>query len=207
MYSLRMSFWIVPRSAAGAHALLLGHELVEQEQERRGRVDRHRRRDLVERDAGEQACHVGQRVDRDAGAADLAARHAGRRSRSPAGSAGRTRSRGRSGRGRAGSGSARSTPPPRRSRRTGASSTAGRGTCPGTAARVGVLARRLELTRRVGGRVDGLHLDARLGAPIAALSHGVDRRGLRGRVTPRAHRPHGMCDRHARRPRRGGQRR
>ena len=53
-------------------ALLLGDELVEQEQQRRRRVDRHRRRDLVERDPVEQDLHVGERVDRDAGAADLA---------------------------------------------------------------------------------------------------------------------------------------
>ena len=50
----------------------LRHELVEEQQQRRGRVDRHRRRDLVERNAVEQDLHVGERVDRDAGAADLA---------------------------------------------------------------------------------------------------------------------------------------
>ena len=53
-------------------ALLLGDELVEQQEERRGRVDRHRRRDLVERDAVEEHLHVGERVDRDAGPPDLA---------------------------------------------------------------------------------------------------------------------------------------
>ena len=72
MYSLRMSFWVVPRSTSDAHALLLADELVEQQQHRRGRVDRHRRRDLVERDAVEDAAHVVDRVDRDAGAAHLA---------------------------------------------------------------------------------------------------------------------------------------
>jgi hypothetical protein len=38
----------------GRDALLLGDELVEQQQHRGRRVDRHRRRDLVERDAVEQ---------------------------------------------------------------------------------------------------------------------------------------------------------
>ena len=57
------------------HALLLGRQLVEQEQQRGGRVDRHRRRDAVERDAVEDDAHVGDRVDRYARAADLAPRH------------------------------------------------------------------------------------------------------------------------------------
>ncbi len=55
-------------------ALLLGDQLVEQQQDRRGRVDRHRGRDLAERDAVEQPPHVVDRVDRDAGLADLALR-------------------------------------------------------------------------------------------------------------------------------------
>ena len=55
-------------------ALPLGDELVEEQQERRRRVDRHRRRDLGERDAGEQHLHVGERVDRDAGPPHLAER-------------------------------------------------------------------------------------------------------------------------------------
>ena len=55
-------------------ALPLGDELVEQQQQRRRRVDRHRRRDLAERDPGEQDLHVGDRVDRDARPADLAER-------------------------------------------------------------------------------------------------------------------------------------
>ena len=53
-------------------ALLLGDELVEEEQQGRGRVDRHRRRDLVQRDPAEQDLHVGDRVDRDTRAPDLA---------------------------------------------------------------------------------------------------------------------------------------
>ena len=75
MYSLRMSFWMVPRSCAGADALLLADRDVEREQGRRGRVDRHRRRDLGERDAVEEDAHVVERVDRDADPADLALRH------------------------------------------------------------------------------------------------------------------------------------
>ena len=53
------------------NALLLRCELVEQEQERSGRVDRHRGRDAVERDSVEEDAHVLDRVDRDARAADL----------------------------------------------------------------------------------------------------------------------------------------
>ena len=54
------------------HALLLRDELVEQEQQRRRRVDRHRGRDLVQRDAVEEQLHVGDRVDRDTGPPHLA---------------------------------------------------------------------------------------------------------------------------------------
>ena len=74
MYSLRMSFWIVPVSWSAGDALLLGDELVEQQQHRGGRVDRHRRGDLVQRDAVEQDPHVVDRVDRHADLADLAVR-------------------------------------------------------------------------------------------------------------------------------------
>ncbi len=35
MYSLRMSFWVVPRSLPGVDALLLADQLVEQQQHRR----------------------------------------------------------------------------------------------------------------------------------------------------------------------------
>ena len=112
-------------------ALLLGDELVEQQQERRRRVDRHRRRHLAERDPVEQHLHVGERVDRDAGPPDLAlgARIVGvepelrrqvERDREPGLPAleqvaeALVRLLGR-----------------REARRTGGSSTAGRGTCPG----------------------------------------------------------------------------
>ena len=54
------------------HALLFGDELVEQQQHAGGRVDRHRGGDLGERDPVERGAHVVDRVDRDAGAADLA---------------------------------------------------------------------------------------------------------------------------------------
>ena len=64
----------MPPSRAGVDALLLGDQLVEQQQDRRGGVDRHRRRDRVQRDALEQPLHVLDRVDRDAGPADLALR-------------------------------------------------------------------------------------------------------------------------------------
>ncbi len=74
MYSLRMSFWIVPRDLAPRDAVLLGDRDVEAEEDRRGRVDGHRRRDFVERDAPEEHAHVLDRVDRDAHASDLAAR-------------------------------------------------------------------------------------------------------------------------------------
>ena len=55
-------------------AVRLARQLVEQQQDGRGRVDRHRRRHLAQRDAVEQPQHVVERVDRDARAAHLAAR-------------------------------------------------------------------------------------------------------------------------------------
>ncbi len=54
--------------------MLLAGQLVEQQEDGRGRVDRHRRRDLAQRDAVEQPQHVVERVDRDARPAHLAAR-------------------------------------------------------------------------------------------------------------------------------------
>ena len=56
----------------GRHALLLADQLVEEQQHRRRGVDRHRGRDLVERDPVEDAPHVVDRVDGHAGAPDLA---------------------------------------------------------------------------------------------------------------------------------------
>ena len=66
-----------PGERTGAGALLLPGHLVEQEQHRGGRVDRHRRGHLAERDAVEQAAHVLDRVDRDPHLADLAVRDRG----------------------------------------------------------------------------------------------------------------------------------
>ena len=74
MYSLRMSVWIVPPSDLGRDALALGHAHVLGQHDGRRGVDGHRRRDAVERDPGEQVLHVGQRVDGDALAPDLAQR-------------------------------------------------------------------------------------------------------------------------------------
>ena len=54
------------------NALPLGDELVEEQQERRRSVDRHRGRHLGERDPLEEHLHVGDRVDRDTRPADLA---------------------------------------------------------------------------------------------------------------------------------------
>src|SRR5581483_10099618 len=50
------------------------NKFVEQQQQSRRRVDRHRRRDIAERDPLEQDLHVRERVDRDPGAPDLSLR-------------------------------------------------------------------------------------------------------------------------------------
>ena len=70
MYSLSTSF--CRAAALGRHALLLADQLVEQQQRRGGRVDRHRGRHVGQRDLVEHAAHVVDRVDGHAGAADLA---------------------------------------------------------------------------------------------------------------------------------------
>jgi hypothetical protein len=54
------------------NALPLRRRHVEAEQQRRWSIDRHGRRDLVERDAAEQVFHVGERRDRDAALPHLA---------------------------------------------------------------------------------------------------------------------------------------
>jgi hypothetical protein len=54
--------------------LLLGGHDVEGEHDRRRGVDRHRHRDIAQRDAAEQRLHVVERVDGDALAPDLAQR-------------------------------------------------------------------------------------------------------------------------------------
>ena len=112
-------------------ALLLADARVEREQHCRRAVDRHRGRDLAERDPAEERLHVGERVDRHALAPDLAERarvvrvvaHQRRHVE---------RSR------EAGlpvleevAEADRSSPPPSRSPRTGASSRGGRGTSTG----------------------------------------------------------------------------
>ena len=63
-----------PAQLGPLDALLLGDADVEGEQHRRRAVDRHRGRDLAERDALEERLGVGERVDRDAFAPDLAER-------------------------------------------------------------------------------------------------------------------------------------
>ena len=77
MYSLRMSFWVVPAMLAAGHALGLRRGDVQREQDRRRRVDGHRRRDVTQRQAIEQHRHVRQAGDRDADPADLALRGRG----------------------------------------------------------------------------------------------------------------------------------
>ncbi len=71
MYSLRMSFWIVPCSCSIGHPLLLRGGHVEAEDDRRGAVDGHRGGDLVERNPVEERLHVRQRRDGHAALADL----------------------------------------------------------------------------------------------------------------------------------------
>ncbi len=55
-------------------ALLLSGELVQEKKDRRRRVDRHRRRDPVEREPAEEDPHVLERIDRHADLAHLALR-------------------------------------------------------------------------------------------------------------------------------------
>ncbi len=112
-------------------SLLLGGREEEREHDDRRTADRHRRRDVAERDPVEQRLEVVEGIRGDAAAADLALaprivgvqaherRHV-ERDREAA-----------SGRARSGSGSGRSSPPACRTRRTGASSRAGPGTSRG----------------------------------------------------------------------------
>ena len=60
-----------PRDRRPLDALGLGRRDVERQQDRRGRVDRHRGADLAERQPVEQDRHVGQARDRHADPADL----------------------------------------------------------------------------------------------------------------------------------------
>ena len=71
-YSLRMSFWIVPRSCSRGTPCFSRDRDVDREQDRRGAVDRERRCEM--RSSGissKRQLRVGERVDRDADAADL----------------------------------------------------------------------------------------------------------------------------------------
>ncbi|OPZ49179.1 MAG: hypothetical protein BWY91_03118 [bacterium ADurb.BinA028] len=61
-----------PGELVARDALLLRDQLVEQQERRAGRVDRHRRRDLVQRQPVEQHPHVVDRVDGHTDLADLA---------------------------------------------------------------------------------------------------------------------------------------
>ena len=121
-----MSFCVVPWSASGADALLLGGDDVERQQPRGGGVDRHRRVHLAERDAVHQRGHVA----RDAPPVRRPCRprraRARGRSRSRSASAGRTRPTARSGPWPGCAGTARSTSPRWSAPRRSASSTDGR---------------------------------------------------------------------------------
>ena len=72
MYSLRMSFWIVPVSLSERHALLEGRDDVEGHDRQHGAVHGHRHRHPVQRDAVEEDLHVLDRVDGDARLAHVA---------------------------------------------------------------------------------------------------------------------------------------
>ena len=66
-----MSFWIVPDSFDERDALSPGDRDIERKENDRGRIDRHRRRHVIQRDAVEQRRHVFERVDGDADPADF----------------------------------------------------------------------------------------------------------------------------------------
>ena len=159
----------------GGHALLLADQLVEQQEHRRGRVDRHRRRHLVERDLVERRPHVVDRVDRDAGAAHLAQAPRVIGVEPELGREVERHRQTRSIRGRAGSGSARSTPSRSRSRRTGASSTAGPGTCrDGCRARTGTRPARQVARADPSGRSWSVYRD------LISIPESVNRLGSSG---------------------------
>ena len=136
MYSLRMSFCTVPRSSSP------GTPCSSATSSYRGAGARAGALIVIEVETSSsgipssRTLHVLDRVDRDAGPADLAGRdRVVRVVAELRRQVERDREAGLAAR-RAGSGSARSSPPPSRSPRTGGSSTAGRGTCPGTGPRV-----------------------------------------------------------------------
>ena len=75
MYSLRMSFWTVPRRRAGSTPCRRRDRLVEGQQDGRGGVDGHRGARRAEGDPVEQQLHVGHAVDRHPDPAHLADGH------------------------------------------------------------------------------------------------------------------------------------
>ena len=72
MNSLRMSFWIVPESFCGRHALFLRRDDVEREHRQHRAVHGHRHAHPVERNAGEQGAHVVDGIDGDTRHAHIA---------------------------------------------------------------------------------------------------------------------------------------
>ena len=91
-YSLKMSFWIVPDSARPRDAALSATATYIAITIAAGPLIVIDVVTAAEVDAGEQVLHVGQRVDRDAGLADLAERQRIIRVTRPSTSACRTRS-------------------------------------------------------------------------------------------------------------------
>ena len=69
-----MSFWIVPDERARRRRPAAARPRCRAQQDDRRRVDRHRRRHAIERNAVEQRRHVLDRIDRDADAPDFAGR-------------------------------------------------------------------------------------------------------------------------------------
>ncbi len=121
-----------PPEPLGGQALALRRDHIERQHDRRRRVDRHRNGHLVERNPAEQRLHVRGPCRSRLPHARPRPASAGDRSRAPSATACRTPSKAPSARARAGSGTARWSPRRSRSRRTGASSTAGPGTSTGT---------------------------------------------------------------------------
>ena len=166
---------MVPPSLAGVHALLLGHQLVEQQQDGGGGVDGHRRGDLVEGQAGRAACACRRWSRWPRRPCPPRPRPAGGRSRSPSGWAGRRRRTGRSTRWPAAASSARWSPRPSRTRSTAAWSRAGPGTwsgrrpgCRDTGPGIAEPGLPGPSPSRSLGGVDRLDLDAGVGAALLA---------------------------------------
>ena len=71
MYSLRMSFWIVPGKLRRLYALFLSGDNIERQHRQNRAVHGHRNGDAVQRNAAEQNLHVLNRVHRHARFADV----------------------------------------------------------------------------------------------------------------------------------------